>query len=82
MNGKRITAYGMCFLAGVLGAGQLLGARSGPGTPPSVAKKRGIASTCGAPSQKELIYVTLPERWKGPRTRTATELWCWTRRNN
>jgi len=39
MNGKRITAYGMCFLAGVLGAGQLLVRAQAPGTPPSVAKK-------------------------------------------
>ncbi|HXJ44805.1 MAG TPA: hypothetical protein VNH18_36295, partial [Bryobacteraceae bacterium] len=64
MNGKRITAYGVCFLAGVLGAGQILVRAQAPGAAAPAAQK-GNSEYLRGPAQKELIYVTLPGTLEG-----------------
>src|SRR5438270_6748018 len=63
MNASRMTACAACFIAGALGAGQLLVMGQSPN--PAQAQKKGNREYLRGPSTKELIYVTLPGTLEG-----------------
>jgi DNA-binding beta-propeller fold protein YncE len=66
MKTKKITAYLVCFAAGVLGAGQLLVRAQAPTqSATKTAKKAANSEYLRGPAQKELIYVTLPGTLEG-----------------
>jgi DNA-binding beta-propeller fold protein YncE len=63
MNVKRVAVYSVCFLAGAFGAGQIL--MHAQAQEPRPAAKKGDSEYLRGPSQKELIYVTLPGTLEG-----------------
>ncbi|MDQ1471076.1 MAG: hypothetical protein QOJ99_2556, partial [Bryobacterales bacterium] len=64
MNIHQLAACAACFFAVAVGTGQFLMRAQAPGAPRSEAKK-GNSEYLRGPSQKELIYVTLPGTLEG-----------------
>src|SRR3954462_8612773 len=64
MKVQKLAVYGVCFLAGALGAGQFFLRAQAPANAGKAAKK-GNDDYLRGPAQKELIYVTLPGTLEG-----------------